>query len=296
MDILTYILLAIALLVVLLLLRAYRRKKNAVRLLDELQAFLADPDKPLSLNLAEGDFALVENAVKEVTVRWLDARRLRAEEAERTNEALMWLSHQLRTPLSSLRLFCEMSPGPYAAEQLQLIDRMEHLLAELLRLEKFKAGGYAMHFEICRVEEPLLAAWESLRHAWPDVALAVDGSAVFRMDRGWMEEAFSNLLKNACQHMPDAEGAIHAHIRQGEAAVQVVISDTAGGVPEDELPRLFTRFFVSTAAGKGGAGIGMSIVREVVLRHHGTLSARNGVRGLEVDMVFPRIPGNLAIS
>lgn len=288
------LLLAAALLSIFLLLWRQRRERR--RLLSELQAFLEHPEAAPPLNLREGSFALVDNAVKRIAEGYLLERQRGREQAEQTADLLLKLSHQLKTPLSSLKLFNEMSPGPYAKEQQQLVDRMEHLLSSLLKLEKLRLGGYPLRFEDCRMQEPLRAAWQRLRLRFPAVRFELQGEGGMRGDRGWLEEAFLNLFKNACEHMPEG-GLLNARIQQDEHSLWVSIADSGGGLPEEELPRLFERFFISPGRkGEGGAGIGLSIVREIVQAHHGSITAENVEGGLRFRIVFPLLQHHLTKS
>lgn len=274
----------------------WRQERLKHRLLKELQAFVEQPEAAPPINLSEGSFALLDQAVKRIAESYLLERQRGREQAEQTADLLLKLSHQLKTPLSSLKLFNEMHPGPYAEEQQQLIDRMEHLLSSLLKLEKLRLGGYPLRFELCPVQEPLLAAWQRLKARWPGVRFQLTGQGSLRCDRGWLEEAFLNLFKNACEHMPDG-GELQASVAEDEHSLWVTISDSGGGMPEEELPRLFERFFISPGRkGGGGAGIGLSIVKEIVQAHHGSITARNAEGGLQFQLVFPLLQQHLTKS
>ena len=68
------------------------------------------------------------------------------------------------------------------------------------------------------------------------------------------------------------------------------MEDDGGGVPPSDLPHLFERFYRSGSAAPQGAGLGLAIAREILLRHHGTLRASNGEHGLRLDMEIPILP------
>lgn len=289
-------LVAAGLVIAALALYLLRTERDKRRLLSDLQNLLAHPEEAPGFSLKEGSFALMENALKELVARLQQERLLRAREAQETSDSLMHLSHQLKTPLSALKMYEELAPGPYSDKQQQLILRMEHLVDMVLRLEKLRSGGYVMRFEQTVLDVPLSAAWARLKPLWPRVSLKTKGSAAARLDADWMEEAFLNLLKNACEHMPQG-GQIQVELAETEEAVHIRMADSGGGVPQEALPRLFDRFFVSPGRkGGGGAGVGLSMVRQVVWAHHGEIAVHNTGSGLLFVITFPKRAGFLTRS
>lgn len=295
MDAVTWALLALGAVACVMGWMQWRHVRSSRRLQQELQALLADDQRPLAASLAEGSFALLENTLKDLVLALRRARALRAEDAQQTSDMLMRLSHQLKTPLSGLKMYEEMAPGPYSGKQRQLLERMEHLLDMLLKLEKLRAGGYRMRFAACDVSQPLKAAWARLKPLWPGVTLHIVGSGTARMDRDWMEEAFLNLLNNACEQMPEG-GEISVQISSTSSALHLLLMDTAGGVAQDDLPRLFDRFYTSPGRKSGGAGIGLSMVREIMRAHHGEITAQRTEHGLCFSVVLPHLSNDLTVS
>ena len=104
-----------------------------------------------------------------------------------------------------------------------------------------------------------------------------------------------NLLKNACEHTSD-EGIIRVQLERTEAAFFCIIEDNGGGVSPDELPKLFQRFYRVQHQSKNGAGIGLAIVKEIIQRHHGNITAENGKNGLKMTISMPMLDRNLTNS
>ena len=86
---------------------------------------------------------------------------------------------------------------------------------------------------------------------------------------------------------------IHVHLERTEAAFFCTIEDDGGGVSPSELPRLFDRIYRSENQKGNGVGIGLAIVKEIVSRHHGTITAENGERGLRMTISMPMLDRNL---
>jgi signal transduction histidine kinase len=122
---------------------------------------------------------------------------------------------------------------------------------------------------------------------FPGRQIEVSGEAELSCDEAWMGEALGNLIKNACEHTRE-DGRIGIAIEQAESTVFCTVQDDGGGVPPVELGSLFRRFFrSSSSAASEGVGVGLAIVRSIVEKHHGTVSAQNALGGLKVTICMP---------
>jgi len=240
-----------------------------------------------AFSVRDDRFALFENAVLELEARLLMADENRLEERGRTEKLIVDISHQLKTPIAGLKLYCEMDAGAHMEQQLQLLARMEHLIASLLRLEKLRAEGYEFQFEVHELSDIAREAASKVAPLFPERRIEITGAAQLSCDQSWMDEAFTNLIKNACEHT-GSNGKIEISFEQADDEALCVFQDNGGGVPSAELPRLFTRFFRSSASrSPDGAGVGLAIVRAVVEKHHGTVLAENARDGLRVALCLP---------
>ena len=111
------------------------------------------------------------------------------------------------------------------------------------------------------------------------------GSCRVTGDRQWLRRALDNLVKNSIDALGGGAGELWVRVACGEETVSVEVEDSAGGVPEDRLDRLFGPNFSTTT---DGSGLGLALVQQVVARCHGRVSARNGARGLQVRLELPR--------
>ena len=129
-------------------------------------------------------------------------------------------------------------------------------------------------------------AWQALAPSWPEKRVEFTGEARVRCDAAWLGEAVGNLLKNACEHTAPA-GRVRVCVERADSAVFLTVEDDGGGVPPEELIRLFERFYRAADDPGGGSGLGLAIAREIVRRHHGTIQAENAARGLRVTVSLP---------
>ena len=243
--------------------------------------------------LEEDNLARLQNAISDTQQSLARQQELYTQECARTSNLTADISHQLKTPLTTLRLYTELDDAPHSDECLAQIQRMETLIQALLRLERLCADGYAFTFETADAEVILREQWQSIAPMFPGKSLTVSGSAVIRCDEKWLGEAFGNLLKNACEH---CSSQIHVSLERTEAAFFCTIEDDGGGVSPADLPRLFDRFYRSENQTGNGVGIGLAIVKEIISRHHGTITAENGEKGLRMTISMPMLDRNLTKS
>ena len=269
-----------------------RRIRKLAELVDD---FNSGTGEMLDVALEEDALAQLHNGIADTQQALARAKQLNAEECHRTSQLTADISHQLKTPLTTLRLYTELDDAPHAAQCLDQIQRMEDLIGALLRLERLCADGYAFHFGTSDVETIIREQWQGLQTIWPDKKLMLEGAARIRCDENWLGEAFLNLLKNACEHTAE-DGVIRVKLERTDAAFFCTVEDNGGGVSTEELPKLFQRFYRAEHQSKNGAGIGLAIVKEIIQRHHGVITAENGRDGLKMSISMPMLDRNLTNS
>ena len=270
------------------LIRRWCEQRRLDRLSGRIEDYLTGHGGRLPLSLKEDRIAQVENAAAEMQNRIEVAEERYRLEAGRTSNLTADISHQLKTPLASLRLFCEMDNSAHCGQQISQIERMETLISSLLRLEKLCADGYEFIFEDCDIRRLIELEWKQIQPLWPDRVLVLDGNATIRCDEKWLSEAFRNLMKNACEHTKEG-GLIYITLEQTDRTFHCTMEDDGGGAAPKDLPHLFERFYRAEGQSKKGAGLGLAIVKEIIFRHHGHITAENGSRGLKFTISLPML-------
>ncbi len=284
---------ALSVAVVFLIILHLLQRRRIRKLAQQMEDFLTSDAAPLAFSVREDALAPLHNAAAELENRLLLAREHHMEECRRTSTLTADISHQLKTPLASLRLFCEMDGGAHMADMLSQIERMERLICSLLRLERLCADGHAFTFAEHDVAAIVHENWRSLEKLYPNRQLSIQGSAVIRCDEKWLGEAMLNLLKNACEHTSEG-GHICAFMERTTASFFLTLEDDGGGVAANDLPHLFERFYRAEGKEPTGAGIGLAIVQEIIRRHHGDVRAENTGKGLKMLINLPIL--NLSVS
>jgi len=262
------------------------------KLAEQVDGYNSATAQMLDVALREDSLAQLQNGIADLQQSLARARQLNIEECSRTSQLTADISHQLKTPLTTLRLYTELDDAPHAEASLEQIQRMEDLIQSLLRLERLCADGYEFRFASADAESIIREQWQSLQTIWPNKKLTVQGAACIRCDERWLGEAFLNLLKNACEHTGE-DGTIWVRLERTDAAFFCIMEDNGGGVAPEELPKLFQRFYRAEHQSKSGAGIGLAIVKEIIQRHHGHITAENGKYGLKMTISMPMLDRSL---
>lgn len=272
-------------------------KRKIRKLTEDIDKFIKDGKVP-EMSTKDGAMAHLQNNVFELETRLIQEREYTKQEAKNNTEFISDISHQLKTPLAGLRLYCEMehnsNPTSYTEKELQLVEKMEKLIHNVLKLEKIRSDTYVMNFEKTEISLILEELKTEFCTLFPQKQINIDGKGVFRCDKSWLREAFGNIIKNACEHtIPD--GKVDIFIEQAEKSVSITIEDNGGGVPENEIPLIFKRFHRTENASPDSAGIGLSITKAIIEKHHGTIIAENGEKGLRFSICFPIIDANMKL-
>lgn len=196
------------------------------------------------------------------------------------------VSHELKTPLTSIQGFSQaMLEGATKGEKAyqragRIINeeakRMIRLVSELLDLSRIESRQMAMAREQADLAELLrrcVARFESrAKEAGLRLELKISSPLSVRGDADRLERVFANLLDNAIKNTP-AGGRVSVLARQGgPQAIQVTVADTGVGIPPEDLPRIFERFYrVDKSRAAGGTGLGLSIAKEIVEAHEGEI-------------------------
>jgi two-component system OmpR family sensor kinase len=212
-------------------------------------------------------------------------------------------SHELRTPLASLRANAELYQQGALPERAQVDEAMWRITAEarrmgglvddMLRLARLDQHPEQQHD---RVDLTALAGECTRRartsHPGYTWHARIAPGLVTTGDEELLRRALDNLLANVAAHAPPGTGATLTAARR-DAAISVEVSDDGPGVPGDQLPRIFDRFFRAGAPSpRPGSGLGLAIVAATAAAHHGSvLATPNDPHGLVVTLTLPASPG-----
>lgn len=206
------------------------------------------------------------------------------------------VSHEFRTPLTSIRLFAQTlrEPRPLTDEQrrqcLEMLDqeseRLSIMIGRLLDFGRMEAGKMVYHRQpesVGAVVDSALRAFEPIRlreHVTLATSVAPDLPPILA-DREMLSQALLNLLQNAAKYAGDA-GAIDLVCQAENGHVTLSVADKGPGIPRRERSRIFERFYRiddRLSRKQEGSGLGLAIVRHVVQAHGGQVVVRNRAEG-----------------
>ncbi len=211
-------------------------------------------------------------------------RQLRHADATR-RELIANISHDLRTPLTSLQGYLEtllIKEGELSdVERRHYLDlaakhgkRLSQLTAELFELAMLESQGPELHFEPFSLAELVQDVaqkfeLEAERHGLRLETEIPAGAAFVTGDIALIERVLENLIENAIKYTPEG-GRIRLTLVPGQGSIAARVSDTGVGIPEDEIPHIFERFYrVEKSRGEGpeGTGLGLAIARRILDLH-----------------------------
>jgi signal transduction histidine kinase len=205
-------------------------------------------------------------------------------EKQQLADAISDISHQLKTPLTSMRVMTDLLNKDDLEPEKRMeftksltlqLERMEWLLTSLLKLSKIDAG--TAEFK----KEPVKAA-ELVNHAVKPLLIPIelknqkfimDGniSAAFLGDFNWTAEALINIIKNCVEHTPDG-GTIGVRFDENPVYTEIIISDNGSGIEKEDLPYIFKRFYKGKNSGKDSVGIGLAMAQSIINNQNGDIS------------------------
>ena len=215
------------------------------------------------------------------------ADRLRLERVRR--DFVANVSHELRTPLASVRLLIEtllngaLEEPEIATRMLNQmlgeVDSITQLAQELLDLSMIESGQMPMQMtraNLCEIVDEQIVHYEALtQQKRLSVSDDVPPDLAAEVDRKMIGRVLGNLIHNAIKFTPD-RGRISIAAAASNDQITVSIVDTGVGIPAEDLPRIFERFYkVDRARGKSGTGLGLAIARHVVEAHSGRIWAES---------------------
>jgi signal transduction histidine kinase len=212
------------------------------------------------------------------------------------------VSHELMTPLTAMRGYLEtlamaelrLDP-PTRERYLRVVDeetrRLERIIGDLLDLARLEGGGSSLRREF--VDTGALFERVAERHARDVNARGIrltrrvePGAAQLAGDPDRLEQALQNLAANALRHTPDG-GEVRLSAEPSDGSIRIVVRDSGPGIAPEHLPLIFDRFYkVDAARATAGSGLGLSIVKAIIERHGGSITARNE-RGAVFEILLP---------
>ncbi len=229
-----------------------------------------------------GELSKLRNELYKTTVLLKETAEISEKEKENLSTAIADISHQLKTPLTSIRIMLDnIQDNPdmekavrddFLADISKQIDWISSLVISLLKIAKFDAGTIKMENKEINAKALIdnivsnLAILIELKNI--EIITNVDEDATFIADYKWQQEALTNILKNAIEHSKQ-NSKIYITVENTSLFLKIIIKDEGSGIDKEDLKHIFQRFYKTKNSSENSIGIGLPLAKAIIEQNNG---------------------------
>lgn len=244
----------------------------------------------------EGQLSVLENEIIKLVNRLNENNQILQQDKIFLKQSLEDISHQIKTPLTSLNLIQErlktannQDKRQLIHEQQKLLDQIEWLIYSLLKIAQLDTNTVQFLQEDIDQElwiQDILQSFEiQLDIKNIQVILDIPQGYFYHIDKKWTSEALSNIIKNCIEHL-DYEGILSISIHNNPLYDEIIIQDNGKGIDQEDIHHIFERFYKGKKASSQSIGIGLSLAKEIIEKQNGTISVENINKGVQFTIHF----------
>lgn len=229
-----------------------------------------------------GELSKLRNELYKTTVLLKETAEISEKEKENLSTTIADISHQLKTPLTSIRIMLDnIQDDPdmekevredFLREISKQIDWISSLVVSLLKIAKFDAGTIKMENNEINAKNLIdnivsnLAILMELKNI--EIITNVDEKATFIADYKWQQEALTNILKNAIEHSKQ-NSRIYITVENTNLFLKIIIKDEGSGIDKEDLKHIFQRFYKTKNSSENSIGIGLPLAKAIIEQSNG---------------------------
>lgn len=235
----------------------------------------------------EGELSILKNDIYKVTLMLSEQRSLLQRDKMQLTDAISDISHQLKTPLTSMTVMADLlsSADLPPVKRMEFthniriqLERIDWLVSSLLKLSKMDAKTIPFKKEPVLVKQLIQQALEPVLIPMDikeqTVSINGDDNVSFIGDFNWTSEAIINILKNGVEHTQEG-GAIAISYTENALFTEIALADNGKGIPKEDLPYIFKRFYKGKHASEGSIGIGLAMAHSIVANQNGVIDVKS---------------------
>lgn len=277
------------------------RRKQMRSLTEQIEHFLLYGDEPLAESLSEGSVANLQNLISHLEQQLLVERKAAHRQELQTVRFVENMAHQMKNALTALQIQLDIlalnvpdGMGAALGKSQSCMNRLTDEIDKILKSSQLAEGKICMAFEPVDLRKELTVCRDRLTAIADarNVTIKIEGpeALVLPADPFWLSQALENVMKNAVEHTAPGSTVTATYFDE-RRDIRIQIMDEGSGIPPEELVALFERFHRCETS-KAGYGIGLSVAKDIITAHHGTISARNREgRGALFEIVLPVLEG-----
>lgn len=235
----------------------------------------------------EGELSILKSDIYKVTLMLSEQGELLKKDKIHLTEAISDISHQLKTPLTSMTVMVDLLSDAKLPVEKRIefthnistqLERIDWLVSSLLKLSKIDAGTVIFKREQIVVKELIQTALEPILIPMDikkqTVSIKGDETVCFLGDLNWTVEALINILKNCVEHTEQG-GEINISFLENALFTEINIVDNGKGIPKEDLPYIFKRFYKGKSAIEDSVGIGMAMAHSIITSQLGDIDVKS---------------------
>ncbi len=291
-----YICILLTIIMIALIICMIYKEKQIKQISQQVNAILFQQKDIYIPYYKEGTLSFLESEIVKLVNRLSEQNRLLLEDKIILKQSLEDISHQMKTPLTSLNLVHErlkMTEGTdkkkLLKEQQLLLDKIEWLVITLLKIAQIDSNTVTFQKENISQKElyiKLVKPFEiQLELKDISIELEADQTYIEDIDILWTLEALSNIFKNCIEHTEQG-GNIKIIMNNNPLYSEIIIQDNGNGIDSEDLIHLFERFYKGKNATQQSVGIGLSLSHMIIEKQNGTISVENTYPGAKFTIHF----------
>lgn len=280
--------------------RAYMRELVG-QLSDLIDQLTQLREAPVFPPLEDTILSRLQQQVERLASIWAGLNRQAKRDRDEIQSMVSDLSHQLKTPVATLQIYGSLLSQPelssaqrqeYGSRMQLALERLDFLLDSMVKLSRLESGSIRLQPQANDVEELVLNAALQVRKAAEEKKIEVSiqppqAPIAVCCDPKWTEEAIFNVLDNAVKYTPQG-GRVALTVESYETYCRINISDTGCGIPPEEIPKIFQRFYRGQSVqAVDGVGLGLPLARKIVQAQGGWIKVTSDRAGSQFSVFLP---------